>query len=232
MVLSTFLEFKRQQFAMHAVTPCFTQKATRVANPVLHVVKQALPHWKQTERLKLKHHEVLSHVCIQVWRFMSLLKHPIMHCPWSHTCVMIACLAEEVRWTDHLTIVSEGSVWRQLLPHDRAHFYMLSNALCWETRQLDRMQQWLCVSYASPHVNTMPKTRWHQDYNVILPSDMEIDEDIFRRHCWWQATWGNSELQGGGFYHKWVQNTFVHVTWICKMRGAELHLTAKACIEH
>ena len=56
---------------------------------------------------------------------MSLLKHPIMYCPWSHTCVVIACLAEEVRWTDHLTIVSEGSARRQFLPHDCAHFYII-----------------------------------------------------------------------------------------------------------
>ena len=38
---------------------------------------------------------------------------------------MIACLAEEVRWTDHLTIVSEGSARRQFLPHDCAHFYII-----------------------------------------------------------------------------------------------------------
>ena len=31
------------------------------------------------------------------------------------------------------------------------------------------------------------------------------------------------QLQGGGLFRKWVRNTFVRITRICKKRGAVLH---------
>ena len=49
---------------------------------------------------------------------------------------------------------------------------------------------------------------------------------VFRR-----LSWRRPEVQVQpqvALFHKWAQNAFVHITWICKKQGAVSHWTAKA----
>ena len=56
-----------------------------------------------------------------------------------------------------------------------------------------------------------------------------------RTSPWW--LFSDASLEGDlrtqvqpqvAFFHKWAQNAFVHITWICKKQGAVPHWTAKA----
>ena len=139
---------------------------------------------------------------------MSLLVHPIMHCP-GPTRVDDHRLAEEVRWTDHLTVVSEGSLRRQLSPNDWALFYMIvkRTALTHEaTRQTTAMNLRL---QASPH-ETPCQTNWHQGSNVSIPSDMQNRRRL--SDAMLKATCGNSNFRGGDLFHKWARHAFVLLT--------------------
>ena len=95
---------------------------------------------------------------------------------------MITRLAEEVRWTDHLTIVLKD------LCEGIFHCMLVLISTCCQTHCADTRGNSIDDSNESaspmPHLMQTPcQTKWHQGYNAILPSDMQIDEDSFRRHC-------------------------------------------------